>query len=114
MYVVDGAQYYERPVNSGNLWYPNNQPAGRVELEFNDQGHIVSKKFDHTAPHKDYVAPLHGAEKVHFELEQARMKNAELAAELAQIRKEREPVREETTAPTAPKKAAPALKPTGV
>ena len=25
--VINGVSYYERPVNSGNLWFENNQPA---------------------------------------------------------------------------------------
>lgn len=91
-FIVGGAHYFERPVNSGNLWLENNQPAGRVECKFNDKGHIISKAFDFTAPHKDFTAPLQGAAKVHYELEQERARSAQLEAELAQIRQEREAI----------------------
>lgn len=91
LFIVQGNQYFERPVNSGNLWTEGNQPAGRVECKFNDKGHIVSKEFDFTAPHKKWVAPLTGDSKLHYELEQERARTAELEAELAAIRGERAP-----------------------
>lgn len=85
-YIMDGSSYFERPVNSGNLWYENNQPAGRVELTFGPTGKIASKKFDFQAAHRDYVQPLTGAEAVHFELLAEREKNEAIAAELAAIK----------------------------
>lgn len=85
-FIVEGTQYFERPVNSGNLWFENNQPAGRVELEFNDKGHIVRKTFRFDEPHKAYKAPLTGAEKLHFELEQARAKNEELLKQIEEMK----------------------------
>lgn len=98
-FIVGDRSYYERPVNSGNLWYENNQPAGRVEYELNEKGHIAGPKtFNHDAPHKNYTAPLLGAEKMHFELEKERERSAALEAELASIKKERENV----AAPQAP------------
>lgn len=87
-YIMDGKQYFERPVNSGNLWFENNQPAGRVELTFNEAGHIATKKFNFGAPHQEYSPPLQGAEKIHFELEQERARSAQLKAELEAIKKE--------------------------
>lgn len=107
-FIVGDRTYYERPVNSGNLWFENNEPAGRVECEFNDKGHIVRKEFlvgEKAAPHKVFTAPLTGDAKAHFELEQIRAKNAALEAELSQIKKEREAI-EVKAIPTA--KAAPA------
>lgn len=89
-FIIEGRQYFERPVNSGNLWFENNQPAGRVDLEFNEKGHIKNKTFHFDAPHKAYTAPLTGAEKLHFELEQQREENAALKAELEQIKAEKE------------------------
>ena len=88
-YIMDGRSYFERPVNSGNLWFENNQPAGRVELTFNEAGHIIAKKFDFNAEHKEYKAPMTGAEKIHYELEQERAKTAQLKAELDAINKEK-------------------------
>lgn len=91
-FIVGDRSYYERPVNSGNLWFENNQPAGRVEYTLNEKGHITGPKhFDPDAPHKTFTAPLQGAEKIHFELEQAHERNAALEAELAAIKKDREP-----------------------
>lgn len=89
MHLDGDRKYFERPVNSGNLWYENNQPAGRVELEFNDKGHIVSKSYKPEAKHIEYTVPLSGADKMHYELEQERMRSSELQAELEAIKKER-------------------------
>jgi hypothetical protein len=93
-FIIEGRSYYERPVNSGNLWFENNQPAGRVECTFNEKGHIATKKFDFDAPHKEWTAPLTGDAKIHFELEQAREQNAALAAELAAIKASKAPLAE--------------------
>lgn len=92
-FIVGDRNYFERPVGSGNLWLENNQPAGRVEYKVNDKGHIYEKTFlvgDKAVAHKDYVEPLKGAEKVHFELQQANARAAAAEAELAAIRKEQE------------------------
>lgn len=110
-FIMDGNSYYERPVNSGNLWDESNTPAGRVECEFNDKGHIVKKTFAFEAAHIEFTAPLRGAEKLHYELEQMRLKNAEIAAELAAIQKEREPAPK--AAVTTEKPKPPSLKATG-
>lgn len=101
-FLIGDAAYYERPVNSGNLWLENNQPAGRVELTFGPTGKIASKKFNFDAPHKVYSAPLTGADKLHFELEQANERTATLEAEIAAIKKELEA----RQTPEKPKKAA--------
>lgn len=87
-FIIEGRQYFERPVNSGNLWFENNQPAGRVELTFGENGKIAKKEFNFEAPHKEYKAPLTGTDALHFELEQQREQNAALKAELDAIRQE--------------------------
>ena len=108
LYIVNGNSLYERPVNSGNLWTEGNQPAGRVELTFGPTGKIASKEFKADAAHREYTAPLMGAEKVHYELEQERGRVAALEAELAAIKKEREVIRAvQDGVPAAPKVAAP-------
>lgn len=92
-HIQNGIVYYERPVGSGNLFYENNEPAGRVEfLEAKDvRGKIIKKKsFDHEAAHKDYTAPLQGAEKMHFELANTKAENAAILAELEAIKAENE------------------------
>lgn len=102
-YIVEGgATYYERPVNSGNLWNEANQPAGRVELTFGTNGTVSSKKFDFAATHREWTAPLTGAAAVHYELEQSKARNAELEQELKAIRAER------AVLPAEPAAAAPA------
>ena len=98
-FIKEGGEFYERPVNSGNLWLENNQPAGRVICEFNDKGHIVSKVFDHAAEHIEYVPGPTGAEKIAAELSAERAKSAQLEAELRAITKERDEVLEVKTAP---------------
>lgn len=104
MFIKDGTKYFERPVNSGNLWDEGNQPAGRVECTFNDKGHIVTKEFKFEAAHIAFTPAPKGAEKVHYELEQQRKRTAELEAELAAIRGERK--QEIKVPPTAADKAA--------
>lgn len=88
MHNHKGVNYFERPVGSGNLFSENNEPAGRVEfLEIkNERGHVIkSKSFDFKAEHKDYVAPLSGQEKLHFENEQLKNENSVMKAALAEI-----------------------------
>lgn len=94
LYIVEGASYYERPVNSGNLWYANNKPAGRVNLVFGTDGNISSKAFDFKAEHKEFVPPKTANEQLHYELEQTREQNAQLAAELEQIKRAQKPAAE--------------------
>ena len=116
-FIISGVTYYERPVNSGNLWHENNQPAGRIECEFNSKGHIVKKEFKFGAEHKDWKAPLTGDAKLHFELEQERDRNIQLQAELEAIKKEKSAkqasppqVKEKPTEVTETKQAVPTLK----
>ncbi len=92
LHIREGNHYFERPVNSGNLWFENNQPAGRVELKFNKLGHITSKEYKFDAEHKEYSPELTGNDKLTFQLEQERSRSAELEAELLAIRGERAPV----------------------
>lgn len=87
LHVKDGVQYFERPVNSGNLFYENNEPAGRVEYVPDEKGRKF-KKFDFEAEHKSYVAPLTGTEKLHFENQNLKDENAKLLAELEAIKQE--------------------------
>lgn len=87
MHVQNGAQYFERPVGSGNLWYENNEPAGRVEFLTCPKG-IKTKSFDFEATHKSYAAPISGEEKLHFENADLKTENAALRAEMEAIRAE--------------------------
>lgn len=88
---VNGIKYYERPVNSGNLFYDNNQPAGRFEGEFTAEG--SNKGLPVIYPdreHKAYVEPLKGAAKLIAEMDDMKLRNAELERELAAIKADRE------------------------
>lgn len=88
LYIIEGVSYYERPVNSGNLWFENNQPAGRMLLKLNGNGVIISKELQPDAPHIEWKKPLEGDEALHYELEQANTRLKEAEAELAAIRAE--------------------------
>lgn len=87
-FILGDKEVYERPLNSGNLWYENNEPAGRVELEFNDRGHIIKKEFKWGAEHIEYVAPLTGDAKVAAELASQKARADQLEAELKAIKAE--------------------------
>lgn len=88
LHVQNGIKYFERPVNSGNLFHENNEPAGRVEWIENAKKELV-KSFDFKAAHKAYTAPLEGAEKLHFDFIHEQEKNAALLAELEAIKAEK-------------------------
>lgn len=98
-YIIAGSEYYERPLNSGNLWLENNRPAGRVICEFNEKGHITKKEFDFGAAHTAYIPAPTGAEKLAGELAAERAKSAQLEAELRAITREREAKQPGTAAP---------------
>lgn len=86
LYVINGEQYYERPINSGNLWTGGNQPIGRIERKFGPKGEILSRNFDHSAPHEEYTPELIGDEAIMYQLEQERAHRVKLEAELAAIK----------------------------
>lgn len=89
LHIQNGAHYYERPVDSGNLWTEGGEPTGRVEKIIDEStGKAIGKTFDYKAAHKKYTAPLTGAEKLSFENEDLKAKNASILAELAALRAE--------------------------
>lgn len=90
LYIDKGTHYYERPILSGNLFFENNAPAGRIERDFDKNGNIISEKFDFTAAHKEYVPPVTGAEKLAAENADLQAKYAQAQAELAAIKAELE------------------------
>lgn len=89
LHQKDGNSYFERPVDSGNLFYENNEPAGRVIVAKDKRGRIVGKKYDFDAAHVAFKKPIDAQ----TELEQKNMeleaKNAQLAKELAAIQSEK-------------------------
>lgn len=88
MYVRDGTQVFERPVNSGNLFYENNQPAGRVEIERNPAGKITKKTFDFEAEHKAYRTPANKQEEMEMKLMESDARAAAAEKELAAIKQD--------------------------
>lgn len=107
LHIERGTSLFERPVNSGNLFYENNEVAGRVEYTRDEDGRIIGKKFDPKAAHKAYQKPLSADEKVHYENESMREKIAKLEAELAAVKAEQDA----KAPPAAAPKAAEAAKP---
>jgi uncharacterized small protein (DUF1192 family) len=90
LHVTDGVSYFERPMNSGNLWFENNQPAGRVERVADASGKS-SKVFSPGAPHKVFEIKLEGDELLQVELQNSVERIAALEKELAAVRAERIP-----------------------
>lgn len=88
LHVAGGVQLYERPVNSGNLWYENDEPAGRVTYE--GDGKIKRKVINNEAKHIAYSPPLTGEEKLHFEHENLKEENARLLREIESIKMEQD------------------------
>lgn len=96
LYVVEGNKFFERPIKSGNLWYENNQPAGRIEFPNG------VRKITEGAPHVAFTAKLEGDDALFYELEQEKNRNAKLEAELAAIRKDAAPKNAEQSGSVAP------------
>ncbi len=109
LHNAGGTSYYERPKFSGNLWFENNEPAGRVEYKANEKGKLTKHLLiGEEYPHQEYVKPLSGAEAIAAELAQAK-------AELAQIKAEQsaKAQTEVKVTQTAPAKKQPPTLPKG-
>lgn len=78
--IHDGVRYVEHPVGSGNLYWENKEPAGRIE-----DGKIFVGK-----AHETYIKPMTEDEKLANEMAQTRQENAKLMKELEDIKKEQE------------------------
>jgi len=74
----EGVSYFERPKGSGNLFFENNEPAGRY----------AEGKFLPNAPHIEWAAPLSEDEKIKQAVAAAQDEAARLKAELAEIKRE--------------------------
>lgn len=74
-----GVDYFERPKGSGNLYFGNNEPAGRYE----------AGKFLPDAAHKEWVKPLNEKELVAQAIAAKDDENAKLKAELNEIKREK-------------------------
>ena len=104
LYGIDGNSYFERPINSGNLFFGNNQPAGRMEKQYADNGAVIKKQLVLGAPHKEYTPKLEGDDALRFQLEEERAQSEKLRMELTAIKKERdrEPYERGDKAPEKP------------
>lgn len=90
LHSKDGVQLFERPVDSGNLFYENNEEAGRVTVVKDKRGRIVGKKFDLDAKHVAFKTPMNEAEEMERKLDEANARAAAAEKELAAIRAEKE------------------------
>ena len=81
LHVVGGVEYYERPVKSGNLFYPDGKVAGRWVEGPNKQMYA-----DTNAEHIEFVA----AESEWQTEDAVRSENEALRAELAALKKDKE------------------------
>lgn len=109
-HCVGGRSYFERPIKSGNLWYENNQPAGRVDYVKGPDGKLV-KNIDENAEHTVFTPQLEGDDALVYALEQEKNRSAALERELAEIRAEKAPpVAEAKVVESELKTAMPALK----
>lgn len=89
LHSKDGVQLFERPVDSGNLFYENNEAAGRVVVVKDKRGRIVGKKFDRDAEHMAFKTPLNKQEEIEQKLAEANARAAAAEKELAAIRAEK-------------------------
>lgn len=106
LHVREGVQYFERPINSGNLWFENGEAAGRVEYVNAPGAKFASKRIDPEAPHKIYRAPLVGAEKLSFENQELVEAKENLQDENDALRAELQAIKAEMAAKqTSPKPA---------
>ena len=87
LHCIEGLKGFERPVGSGNLWYENNSPMGRIKETKNDKGHLV-RSFDLGAEHVSFTPALTGDAKAAYELEALKNQSAALQAELEALRAE--------------------------
>lgn len=79
--IHNAVEYFERPKGSGNLWFKNNEPAGRYEA-----GRFLVGAS--AAEHKEWVAPLSELDKIAQATASMQAENAKLQAELNEIKRE--------------------------
>jgi hypothetical protein len=101
--VHQGVQYFERPKGSGNLFFGNNEPAGRY-----DKGRFLVGA--NAAEHVEWVKPLTDEDKVKQAVAAQAAENERLRAELNEIKREAK-FKLEGPPPDAAPEAAPAAAP---
>jgi len=91
LHVIDAVEYFERPKGSGNLWFRNNEAAGR----------LVNGKLAKDAEHVEWVKPLTEDEKLARDLASKDMELSSLKAELNDIKRAKKfAVKEEKGSPS--------------
>lgn len=91
----NGATFYEWPKGSGNLWFGDKSPAGRLD----EYGKPILK-----APHVEFAPVATVDEKVGIENASLQQENKRLVAEMAAIKKELELTQsQKTEAKVSPK-----------
>jgi len=78
MFSRDGIEYFERPKGSGNLFFRNNEPAGRM----------IEDKIKKGEKHLEWAAPLNADQ-------QLAQQHASQAQELAKVKAELEEMKRE-------------------
>ena len=78
LYARDGIEYYERPKGSGNLFFKNNELAGRM----------IENRVKKDAEHVEWIAPMNADQSLAHE-------NAVQAQELAKIKAELDSMKRE-------------------
>lgn len=105
--VINGVSYYERPVNSGNLWFENNQPAGRLTKRDRPDKDFGPWSIDEAAPHKDFKPQLEGDEALQWALNSKEEQISALKKQLDDLRAKGPVQPTVTAAPLAETLAAP-------
>jgi len=83
LHVKEGVRYFERPVGSHNLFFENNEPAGRLVID--DKGKRTVEK---GAPHQEWNPPQSASDKLYSDYKKATSELEAARAELEAIRKE--------------------------
>lgn len=87
-----GIEYFESPKGSGNLFYRNGEPAGRIEFpKVDKQGRRVGKgEIKLGEEHKEFEKPLDANADLFAQNKALSARNAEIERELAALKAERE------------------------
>ena len=101
LHFIGGEKAFEWPVGSKNLWFENNEPAGRLIETVDEKTGKKAQKFDFTAAHIEYTAPLGLDEQAALEMSETKAQNAALIAELAALKAEQAAAIKQSAAPAA-------------
>lgn len=83
-HVLDGSKYFERPKQSGNVFYEDGSPAGRVTRTLN--GNKAALKFDEGAAHIAMKTPVDEKRELADQLQAAKDELAAIKKEQAELK----------------------------